>query len=368
MSVLKGMHPKRKERDVQVPTHLLTMTTRMFLTVRPAAHACLRRWKERARAIPDPELKRQAEASIAAKTFHCEGGALLGLLAGEHYRDAIEFIVAYQTISDYLDNLCDRSTSQDPEDFRALHESMLHALTPAAPLADYYRHRFQRNDGGYLAALVQTCRNVLTRLPGYALGASAVRELAGLYIDLQVHKHVRPDERLPRLQAWFDEHRQNLPPMAWYEFAAACGSTLGVFGIMSQLFHPSATKERIAALQRAYFPWVQGLHILLDYLIDQEEDRAGADLNFCACYPRHEDTILRLGHFYRQAQVSVAHLPDAKFHLLLNRGLLGIYLADPKASRQKDVACAAKQLLRLGGASARFFYWHCWIYRRLSPS
>ena len=60
-------------------------------------------------------------ASIETKTFHCEGGALYALLAEAHRDDAIRFIVAYQTISDYLDNLCDRSTSLDPEDFTLLH-------------------------------------------------------------------------------------------------------------------------------------------------------------------------------------------------------------------------------------------------------
>ena len=66
------------------------------------------------RSIPNPELRKQALASIEHKTFHCEGGAIMALMANEHYQEAIRFIVAYQTISDYLDNLCDRSTSQDP--------------------------------------------------------------------------------------------------------------------------------------------------------------------------------------------------------------------------------------------------------------
>ena len=44
-------------------------------------------------------------------------------------RCSIKFIVAYQTISDYLDNLCDRSSSLDPQDFAALHESMGDALS-----------------------------------------------------------------------------------------------------------------------------------------------------------------------------------------------------------------------------------------------
>ncbi|PKN18406.1 MAG: DUF2600 domain-containing protein [Deltaproteobacteria bacterium HGW-Deltaproteobacteria-6] len=350
---------------MQVPTNLISLTTKMILKVQPVTRACLRQWKERAQNIPDPELRRQATASIAAKTFHCEGGSLYGLLAGHRYKDAIQFIVAYQTISDYLDNLCDRSTSQDPEDFRALHESMLQALTPDAPLTAYYRFRQEREDGGYLAALVQTCRDILGRLANYPSGAAAVRELAGVYIDLQVHKHVRKDERVPRLRAWFAEHEKNLPPMAWYEFAACTGSTLGIFCIVSRLFNQATSAVLVDRIKNAYFPWVQGLHILLDYLIDQEEDLSGLDLNFCSYYENNEQLYGRLSHFYNQAQACVASLPDAKFHHLITRGLLGIYLADHKVSRQKDVRAISKKLLSLGGGEAFFLYWHCWVYRRL---
>ena len=349
-----------------IPTHFLSLTTRIILQVQPATHACLRHWKRRAADIPDPELRRQAEASIAAKTFHCEGGSLYGLLAGPRYREAVAFIVAYQTISDYLDNLCDRSTSQDPQDFRALHEAMEQALSPAAPTTAYYRFRRERDDGGYLAALVEACRAVLARLPAYDLGAGAVRDLASLYIDLQVHKHVRCDERVPRLKAWYDEHRDHLPPMSWYEFAACAGSTLGIFCIISQLFNPATSAAQVAAVKKAYFPWVQGLHILLDYLIDQEEDRGGRDLNFCSCYENSAEITARLSHFYRQAQASVAVLPDAGFHHLINRGLLSIYLADHKVARQKDVNTISRKLLRLGGLETFFFYLHCWLYRRLT--
>ena len=117
---------------MSVPQVPWTMTAKILFGVIPRVRHYLDYWKGRAAAIPNPELRRQALASIETKTFHCEGGALYALLAGEHRDDAIRFIVAYQTISDYLDNLCDRSTSLDPEDFTALHESMLHALTPGA--------------------------------------------------------------------------------------------------------------------------------------------------------------------------------------------------------------------------------------------
>ncbi|MBJ8193199.1 DUF2600 family protein, partial [Bacillus cereus] len=68
----------------------------------------------------------------------------------------IPLIVAYQTISDYLDNLCDRSTSMDPDDFRLLHQAMLDAVNPTARPVNYYELRREQEDGGYLTGLV-TC-------------------------------------------------------------------------------------------------------------------------------------------------------------------------------------------------------------------
>jgi len=353
---------------LRVPTNLISLTTKMILRTQPLTHKYLRQWRKRAQNIPNPELRKQALMSISAKAFHCEGGALYGLLAGDHYKEAIKFIVAYQTISDYLDNLCDRSTSLNPDDFRALHESMLQALSPDLPLSSYYRCRQDQDDDGYLAALVETCREVLRALPDYAIAAHDLRQLASVYADLQVHKHVKPDERLSRLKAWFDAHKEGLPKMTWYEFAASSGSTLGIFCIVSYLFNTPVSAELISKIKRAYFPWVQGLHILLDYFIDQEEDRHGQDLNFCSYYPDDKILAQRLSHFYKQAQLSVAGLPDSSFHRLINRGLLSIYLSDNKVSQQKNIRRIARKLLRLGGIETIIFYLHCWIYRRLTKA
>ena len=261
---------------MQVPTNLISLTTKMILRTQPVTHQYLQQWKLKAQNIPNPELRKQALMSISTKAFHCEGGALYGLLARNNYKEAIKFIVAYQTISDYLDNLCDRSTSLNPDDFRALHQSMLHALTPDTPLSSYYRFRQDQDDGGYLAALVTTCQEVLHALPDYGIAAEALRQLASVYIDLQVHKHVKTDERLPRLKAWFEDHKKSLPEMSWYEFSASSGSTLGIFCIVACLFNPPASAELISKIKHAYFPWVQGLHILLDYFIDQEEIARGS--------------------------------------------------------------------------------------------
>lgn len=350
---------------MMIPASPCAMMVRGYCTVLPGVHRRLDEWRARAEEIPDPELRRQALLSIRTKAFHCEGGAAYGLLAGKQCPEAIRFIVAYQTISDYLDNLCDRSTSSDPADFRALHEAMSHALTPGATLGNYYRFHDERNDGRYLASLVATCQGVLKILPAYDAIAPALRELAGLYCDLQVHKHVTNEERVPRLKGWFEGHREGLPEMSWFEFAACCGSTLGIFCLVACAFDGHISAEMAARIRRGFFPWVQGLHILLDYFIDQEEDRIGGDLNFCSYYENHGEMLRRLEHFFHRADGSTAGLPHASFHRMVNRGLFATYLSDPKVQRQQEVYQTARTILRRSGWITRFFYLNGWLYRMI---
>lgn len=352
---------------MKVPAKPLGMMTRIYRNVLPNVREELSKWKEMAANIPDNELKSQALASIQSKTFHCEGGAIYSLLAQENYQGVTRFIVAYQTISDYLDNLCDRSTSLDPEDFRALHNAMLHALTPGIELCDYYRFREVTSDGGYLHALVRTCQDFLAELPSLQTIQPALHELAGFYCDLQVHKHVTHDERVPRLQEWFHLHQENLPEMTWYEFSACSGSTLGIFCIVAYAANLRNMDQLVTILKDGYFPWVQGLHILMDYFIDQEEDKIGGDLNFCFYYDNDEMMISRFNHFIEQADAGISTLPDKAFHKMINRGLLGIYLADKKVARQRHVRTLSRKLMKKAGGSGLFFFVNGWLYRRLKP-
>ena len=112
---------------MSVPSMPISLMSKIYRRVLPLVHKELNFWKKRAEEIPNQELRKQALASIEHKTFHCEGGSIMALMAKENFSLAIKFIVAYQTISDYLDNLCDRSTSLNPKDFSALHESMMDA-------------------------------------------------------------------------------------------------------------------------------------------------------------------------------------------------------------------------------------------------
>ncbi|WP_210023362.1 MULTISPECIES: tetraprenyl-beta-curcumene synthase family protein [unclassified Paenibacillus] len=328
---------------------------RVYRYVLPGVREQLGHWRSKAEEIPDPELRKQALASLRSKQFHCEGGAVYAAANLSMRHMLIPLIVAYQTISDYLDNLCDRSTSLDPNDFRRLHQSMLDAVDPAEPLHDYYEFREERDDGGYLNELVKTCQASIRLLPSYAPAASSVRELVGLYCDLQVYKHMAKPLREEALLSWWELHRERYPSIGWNEFAAATGSTLGVFMLFLAASEPRLCPGTVRNIRDAYFPYICGLHILLDYLIDQEEDVVGGDLNFCSYYDNMDRAVERIALIVTEAKHKSVRLEHGPFHRMIIEGLLALYLSDPKVSKQRQVKQVSRQLMKDSPLMRMFF-------------
>jgi tetraprenyl-beta-curcumene synthase len=350
---------------MSIPIHPISLMFSFYRKILPTVHQELAYWKKRAESIPNLELRKQALASIDSKTFHCQGGAILSLLAQKRIPDAIRFIVAYQTISDYLDNLCDRSTSLDPKDFSALHESMNDALCLDVNHKNYYRFRIDQDDGNYLFDLTETCRDVLRNMGNFEKIQQFLVELCQYYCDLQIHKHVVLEEREPRLKQWFHRCKNKVPEMEWYEFSACSGSTLGIFCLLSYALREDFEDGHATNIRNGYFPYIQGLHILLDYFIDQEEDQIGGDLNFCTYYENKQILFNRIEHFITEADRHTDKLPHQKFHQLINRGLLGIYLSDEKVNQQKGMKKLAKKMIKTGGPVSYFFYANGIMFRKV---
>ena len=341
---------------MRVPENAIVLAKEVYKTIFPIVREELFYWKRRAQEIPNEELRRQALQSINGKAFHCEGGAILALIAGPRYQDVVKFIVRYQTICDYLDNLCDRSNSLDPEDFASLHQSLRDALDISGFKGNYYKYRKDRDDGGYLYELVCSCRSFLENFPNYPDVREPMLELCRYYCEMQVHKHVKREERINRLKAWFEGYQSEAPGMTWYEFSASCGSTLGIFSLVAHGARADFRPKLAEIIKTCYFPYIQGFHILLDYFIDQEEDRKEGDLNFCCYYPHPQKLFQRFCLFFKEAEGKAKDLPHPNFHRLVLRGLLGVYLSDQKVRCQKDLKKMAQDLLKLGGTTSLFFY------------
>jgi tetraprenyl-beta-curcumene synthase len=205
---------------------------------------------------------------------------------------------------------------------------------------------------------------VLLRLPSWRLVQGEALRFARLYSDLQTFKHTFPHLREGLLENWAVAEAGAHRDLNWWEFAAATGSTLGIFALCAAAADPGLTPGVVDQLSAGYFPWISGLHILLDYFIDQAEDEAAADLNFVSCYAGDGQCRERLLLFLNRALDCAAALPDPWFHTTVVRGLPAFYLSDPKA-RMQGLHETAGVLLAGGGRETRSMYQICRLLRRL---
>jgi len=324
----------------------------------------LNHWRLSARLAPDPALKEQALKSLTLKSFHALGGSIYATRYPQWESVLIPLIVALQTISDYLDNLCDRMQLTDPTAFRFLHLAFLDALNPDQPARNYYCHYPCQQDGGYLAELVAFSQNRIRLLPSLAVVQDSLLGLASLYCDLQVYKHMDLASRESVLQKWAESKNIKFPELHWWEFSAASGSTLAIFALLTAATRPQLSAKECQIILNAYFPWICALHILLDYFIDQQQAQLEGDLNFVSYYVDDSTTQQRLNWFIRKSIDGARKLPDVKFHTTVVKGLPALYLSDPKVNKQ-NFNTTANQLIAKTGSGTYYLFQLCRAMRRL---
>jgi tetraprenyl-beta-curcumene synthase len=329
----------------------------------PGVQTLLNQWKRQAASCSDVQLYKQAVASLQTKAFHCQGGAVFAVPYKAQEDVLLRLIVAYQTICDYLDNLCDRAGCTDGNAFLQLHQALIDALSPGSKPVDYYQYYPFKNDGGYLEKLVNECRLCVEKLPAFHMVHEAVINLADDYIQLQVKKHIEWDKREKVLIKWAEKHIIDYPGLKWQEFSAACGSTLGLFALLGLASEERVEQQEVQNTVRAYFPWICGLHILLDYLIDQAEDRAGKDLNFTFYYANQEELVKRLKLFVAKSHTHAKKLSHPVFGRTVVEGLLAMYLSDKKV-KQQGFKKIAYELINQSGPGAWRTYQLCSVVRK----
>jgi tetraprenyl-beta-curcumene synthase len=329
----------------------------------PAVHRELNLFQKWLYSCEDLKLADLACRSLIYKRFHALGGSVYTISSQKSKRDQVlKLIVAFQTISDYLDNLCDRAGVFDEGVFRQLHLAMLDVVSLSGPVHDYYKYFPLKNDGGYLNRLVELCCSCISELPSFSKVQDKVIDITGLYCDLQAYKHREIEYREESLIRWAEPYLSQWPDLDWWEFAAASGSTLFVFALFSCASYPQIDKEELDRIEQAYFPWICGFHILLDYLIDIDEDQREGDLNFVSYYSGMREQKERLGRIFRRCVDYIPGLQDPLFSLTVLNGLLALYLSDPKA-RNASVKPVCDELLNIGGWQPRIFQKTCKVLR-----
>jgi tetraprenyl-beta-curcumene synthase len=321
---------------------------RYLCLVLPQVHSELARWRTRAEEIPSLPL-RQAATQALSKRGDIEGAALFATLApGVHRRGAVRALVAFQAAYNYLDALSELPSENPVANGDQLHQALLSALHPDGPHPDYYAHNPDREDGGYLTATVDACRDALAGLPSYAALAPAARAAAARIVDFQALNLSEPHGGHDALARWAAEETPVGSGLCWWETAAAAGSSLAVHALIAAAAAPGLDLGDARSLDGAYFPWIGALHSLLDSLVDRVEDRQSARACLLDYYGSPTDAAARLAALASRAADATERLQNAHAHRVIVTAMCSYYLSAPECDTVEGCAIAKRLAETIG--------------------
>lgn len=326
---------------------VVAVFARELTWVAPNVATELEGWRARAAAIPDGRLRDDALATLERDRLNPEGAALFTVLPRRRDRGLLRILVAYQVALDFLDTIGERPGGDSLAHGMQLHRALVEALEPGRiPLSDYFAVCPRQDDGGYLRALVETCRDGCAELPGYlVVQAHATR--AARRLSVQVLNH-QPEHARARLLAEFAARElDTIPDTAWFERSAAATSTLGIYALLAFAVDKTDDEAEAAAIDAAY-QWACLACTLLDSFVDQEEDAETGNHNYLRRYATPEIAADRLQAVVTRAIADAHRLRRGERHAVVTSAMVAMYLS--KASAQGDSRDTARRVSRAGGA------------------
>jgi tetraprenyl-beta-curcumene synthase len=305
----------------------LATVVRYIALVLPEVRRERRRWGAHVESIPSEELQCAARTAHA-KRGNVEGAALFGVLAPRaRRRDAIRALVALQSAYNYLDELAELPSADPHSNARQLHLALLAAVSPAPTHVDHYAHNRECEDGGYLAALIDACRESLLRLPSYRLLAPALAAAATRTVDFQALNLAESQGGQAALKRWARALTHTRQGIAWWEVAAGAGSSLALHALIATAAAGEPDCSAPAVVDGAYFPTIGALHSLLDSVVDRDEDREKGQRSLLANYSSPAYAAARLALLAREARDACAPLPAPRTHRVILTAMCSYYLS-----------------------------------------
>lgn len=298
-----------------------------YVRMLPEIRRCIQRWEQRAQAIPSPELRRDALHTITEKATYVEAAAAFATLAAPASRGAaIELIVAWQIICDYMDALGEQPSADPFANNMQLHKAIVAAVDPTEPRVDYYAHHLHGHDGGYVDALITTCRQHLRTLPLSAAVQPLVSAAAERCREAQSHVHaIGRSGATEALRRWTAaQTRTN--GYEWWEIAAAGISGISIPPLIAAAANPATTHEALTRIHDAYWPHICALSVLLDSVADQHTETDG--FSFLSPYPTHAAMGAGLARTTTNASRAVSRLPDPGIHQMIVASTIAYYMTD----------------------------------------
>jgi tetraprenyl-beta-curcumene synthase len=309
-------------------------------------------WHARAQGIPDPILRRDALAAIERKRGNIYGAALFWTLPASRSDDLLRLLVAYEILADFLDCASERGAHVGTDNGLQLHRALIEALDPSLEISDYYKCHPWKDDGGYLHALVEACRESCGRLPSYE---SARPLLLSATHDAQVlalNHEPDSDRRDLALEGWAEAHCGCDGDLVWFELTGGASAWLTVLALLALAAEPELEQRLLNDTYAAYMPWVSLAGTMLDSYGDLKEDAASADHSYIAHYQSTEIATRRVAAIVRRSLCELRALPCGERHLVIASCMIAMYLTKD-STRTPAMRATTLRILRSSGSLAR---------------
>jgi tetraprenyl-beta-curcumene synthase len=296
--------------------------------------------------MPAGPIRDDALRTLASKRAHIVGAALFWILPARRDRRLLRLLVTYEITLEFLDDANERAGSQ--ANGRQLHRALVEALDPSAPISDYYRYHPWRDDGGYLRALVESCREGCLSLPYYAdVQALVLREAERCRCAQSLNHESAGGGAAVALKDWAAREFPGEQETDWWELTAAASSSMGVHALLAL----AASRDSVgcAKVNGAYVPWICALSTMLDSYVDQSGDSADGQHSYLAHYPDVETAVARICELIGRSAYEARRLPNGYRHCLITAAMVAMYLSSEDA-RTPAMAANTASLINAGGS------------------
>jgi tetraprenyl-beta-curcumene synthase len=301
------------------------------------------RWLARASSIPDPQLRRHAIAALHDKRPLLDGAALFWIIPDRRRIGLLRLLVAFQILANYHDHASERGG-----DCRSDPASTMDHFTQVLDLRQtptHYRPRRDHADGGYLNALVATCREECRRLPGYSIARPQLVLAAERARTLDL-EHADAPGRQQGLRTFATDALGSHATLSWFELAAGASSLLTAIVSLALAARDDVSPADLADATEAY-TLVATVSALLDNFVDYGDDVASGVHNYLSYYANADEAAGRLAELVALTMNAVGRLPNPGRHRVIVGAMVAMYLTSG-AARTADQQHAAR-LVASGG-------------------
>lgn len=305
-------------------------------------------WRALANVIPDGALRADALEALACKRATVDGAAMFWTLPHARSPELLRLLVAYQVLADYLDCTSERAANNGIRNGLQLHRALIEAVDPSLPLSDYYQYHPWREDGGYIRALVEHCRQTAARLPSFAQAQPLLVRAAHLTTVLALNHEPDSALRDTELKAWAALHFPEGSALAWFEWTASASAWVPVLALLALAADTGRGRSDAEATYAAYLPWVSLAGTMLDSYADVAEDHEAGAHSYIAHYANATEALVRIGEILAAGFAKVADLPNGERHIALISCMVAMYLSKDSVRTTGNLP-ATRQLARAAG-------------------